>query len=256
MTILICATAFGGSLLTFFSGFGLGTVLMPVFGIFFPIQEAVALTAIVHLLNDFFKASLIGKYANKTVLIRFGIVALIFSFLGAKLLGLTSGIPSLKEYSIAGKFFEILPVKLVIAILIFVFTLIELLPFLNKFKVHAKYLPIGGALSGFFGGFSGHQGALRTMFLSKLKLSKEAFIGTGAMIAVLIDTSRLIAYSTDLFKIGLSKNVVLVICATISAMAGAWIGNKRLKKITMDGVHKIVAVTLLLFAVALGAGLI
>jgi hypothetical protein len=47
--VIIPAVALLASLLTFFSGFGLGTILLPAFAIFFPINIAVALTAIVHL---------------------------------------------------------------------------------------------------------------------------------------------------------------------------------------------------------------
>ena len=39
--LLLCLVAFGGSLLTFFSGFGLGTLLMPVLAVFFPIEIAI-----------------------------------------------------------------------------------------------------------------------------------------------------------------------------------------------------------------------
>ena len=53
--ILICLAAFLASLLTFFSGFGLGTILMPVFALFFPLEMAIALTGVVHLLNNLFK---------------------------------------------------------------------------------------------------------------------------------------------------------------------------------------------------------
>ena len=50
--LVICATAFIGSGLTLVSGFGLGTLLVPVFGLFFPIEVAISLTAIVHFLNS------------------------------------------------------------------------------------------------------------------------------------------------------------------------------------------------------------
>ena len=42
---LIAALA---SSLTFFSGFGLGTLLLPAFALFYPIELAVASTAVVH----------------------------------------------------------------------------------------------------------------------------------------------------------------------------------------------------------------
>jgi len=46
--VIICLAAFLASALTFFSGFGLGTILMPVFALFFPVEVAIGLTAIVH----------------------------------------------------------------------------------------------------------------------------------------------------------------------------------------------------------------
>ena len=54
--IVIGLVAFGVSLLTLFSGFGLGTLLLPAFAVFFPIEVAVASTAIVHAANNLFKA--------------------------------------------------------------------------------------------------------------------------------------------------------------------------------------------------------
>ncbi|WP_324712199.1 hypothetical protein [Flavobacterium columnare] len=53
--IIICIVAFIGAGLTLFSGFGLGTLLLPVFGLFFPIEIAITLTALVHFLNNVFK---------------------------------------------------------------------------------------------------------------------------------------------------------------------------------------------------------
>ena len=52
--ILISLAAFLTAILTFFSGFGLGTILMPVFAIFFPIDIAIALTGVVHFANNLF----------------------------------------------------------------------------------------------------------------------------------------------------------------------------------------------------------
>lgn len=62
--LIICAVALVVSALTLFSGFGLGTLLMPAFAIFFPIEIAIATTAIVHLANNIFKLVLVGKMAD------------------------------------------------------------------------------------------------------------------------------------------------------------------------------------------------
>ena len=53
--LIICTVALLVSALTLFSGFGLGTLLMPAFALFFPIEVAVAATAIVHLANNIFR---------------------------------------------------------------------------------------------------------------------------------------------------------------------------------------------------------
>ena len=53
--LVICAVALLASTLTFYSGFGLGTLLLPAFALFVPVEQAVALTAVVHLLNSLFK---------------------------------------------------------------------------------------------------------------------------------------------------------------------------------------------------------
>ena len=59
--------------LTLVSGFGLGTLLLPAFAVFFPIDAAVAMTAVVHLLNNLFKLALLGRQADRGVILRFGV---------------------------------------------------------------------------------------------------------------------------------------------------------------------------------------
>src|ERR1043165_8625577 len=70
---IVCLTALIGSLLTFFSGFGLGTMLLPAFALFFPMPLAITLVAIVHFLNNIFKLGLLGRAANRKLVLTFGI---------------------------------------------------------------------------------------------------------------------------------------------------------------------------------------
>jgi uncharacterized membrane protein YfcA len=254
--IIICLFALFGSGLTFFSGFGLGTLLVPVFAIFFPIDLAIALTAVVHFLNNIFKLILVGKSANRRIILRFGIPAILSAFLGAYVLTLIVNIAPLYTYTISDKIFYVTPVKLIIAILLFIFSLFDIVPKLTKLDFDEKYIPLGGLLSGFFGGLSGNQGALRTAFLIRANLTKEAFIATGVVIAVLIDISRLSVYSADILKVGDKIDYMLLISATLSAFAGAVLGNSLLKKITIKTLHLIVGVMLLVFSVVLAMGII
>ncbi|WP_245583697.1 sulfite exporter TauE/SafE family protein [Salinimicrobium xinjiangense] len=254
--IIICLFALLASGLTFFSGFGLGTILLPVFALFFPLDISIALVAIVHFLNNLFKLSLIGRKADKKVVLKFGIPAILAAFAGAYLLTLLSETEALISYSLAGKTFEITPLKLIIAFLLFVFALFDIVPRLMKLNFDPKYLPLGGVLSGFFGGLSGHQGALRTAFLIRAGLTKEVFIGTGIVISVFIDISRLTVYAADILKIRSEINYSLLIAATLSAFVGAAVGNKILKKITIETLHRAVGIMLLVFSVLLAAGIV
>jgi uncharacterized membrane protein YfcA len=146
--LAVAITSLLASGLTFFSGFGLGTLLMPVLACFFPVSVAVPLTAIVHFLNNLFKCSLTGKHANKKIILHFGIPAVCTAAIGATLLFRLSAHPILIHYQLLSHSISVEVVKLVMAVLIISFAAAELSPLLEK-----KILPLqspfwGGLLSG------------------------------------------------------------------------------------------------------------
>jgi len=200
--------------------------------------------------------ALVGKNTDKTVLKRFGIPAIIAAFAGAWLLMRITALPSLFEYSLWGKTFEITPVKLIISLILIVFSFFEILPSVQKWQFGKDKLILGGILSGFFGGLSGIQGALRSAFLIRSGLSKEAYIATGVVIASLVDFTRLSVYASRFAAARLHENVVLLLAATLAAIAGALIGKKLLKKVTLRSLQLLVAVMLIFISLALGLGLI
>ncbi len=253
---IISLAAFIVAILTFFSGFGLGTILTPVFMIFFPVELAIALTGIVHFFNNIFKLFLIGRHADREVLMRFGIPAVIAAVVGSWVLLNITDLAPLFSYTAFGKQLEVYPVKFIISILLIIFASIDLIPYFNTLQFGKDKLPIGGALSGFFGGLSGNQGALRSAFLIKAGLSKEAFIGTAVVVSTFVDFTRLSIYATRFTKSGLTDNLSLVVCATLAGIAGAYFGNKLLKKVTLRFLQVTIALLLILISLALGAGLL
>lgn len=253
---LIPLIAFAASLLTFFSGFGLGTLVAPAFMLFFPVDLSIALTGIVHFANNLFKLGLVGKLANKDVLLRFGIPAVAAAFAGSWLLLEISDMQVLYSYQLNDRTFEITLLKLTIAVLLIIFSLFELVPALKRIQFGMEKLPLGGLLSGFFGGLSGHQGAMRSAFLIRAGLSKEAFVATGVVIACFIDFTRLGVYAGRAAAFDISAHSTLLITAIVAAISGAVLGNRLLKKVTIAFVQYTVAILLLLISMALGAGLI
>lgn len=251
--VLIGVTALGASLLTFFSGFGLGTLLTVVFLQFFPIREAILLTAIVHLLNNVFKTIIMLREIDKKVLALFGLTAIAGAFLGAYVLNL---LPSseLTSYSIGERSYSIHLINCIIGALLIAFAIAELVPKLH-FKVNQKMLAFGGFLSGFFGGLSGHQGALRSSFLLKLNLKKEVFIGTGIAVSMLIDFTRIGTYFQDISFSTIENNLSHILAGVIPALVGSILGKLYLKKLSYQLLHYFVAIAIIVFSIALILGL-
>ncbi len=250
--IVILLVAFGASMLTFFSGFGLGTMLTPAFILFFPPEIAVAATAIVHFINNLFKLILIGRHTVWSVALKFGIPAILGAYAGARLLSLLS--TSDQVIHLLG--FETSGLNLVLGGLILLFALMELLPRLKDVQLSAKWLFPGGVISGFFGGLSGHQGALRSAFLVKLKLSKEQFVATGVVIACIVDTIRISTYATNFDMERIASMRPLLIMATLAAFGGALLGKYLLKKITIGLIQNIVGILMIIISILLFLGLI
>ncbi|HEY8378114.1 MAG TPA: sulfite exporter TauE/SafE family protein, partial [Nannocystis sp.] len=159
MYLVVGLVALLASGLTFFSGFGLGTLLMPAFALFFPVDVAVAMTAVVHLLNGLFKLVLVGREIDRRVAVRFGVPAVAAAMLGARLLVWLAALPALHTYTAFGRTLQITPAGLGVGVLMLLFAFVELAPGVKKLAIDPRYLPLGGLVSGFFGGLSGHQGA-------------------------------------------------------------------------------------------------
>jgi len=258
--LVVPLVALGASTLTLFSGFGLGTLLLPVFALFFPVAVAVAATAVVHFANNLFKLWLLKSHVHGRVLVSFGLPAVAAAIAGAWLLTRLSGQPALATWSAAGLEGEVTSVKLAMGALVIGFGLMELVPALERWRVPPRYLPVGGLLSGFFGGLSGHQGALRAAFLLPLGLSPSAFAGTQAALACLVDFARLVVYGMA-FLGGLMAGDqapipwALVGLACAFAFTGAWLGKRLLPRVTLEGLRLVTGGLLLLVGLTLLAGI-
>jgi len=237
----IGTVAFGASLLTFFSGFGLGSLLTPAFLFFFPPDVAIALTAVVHLLNNLFKFGLMRAHLDWAVFHRFGWMSLIGSLLGAVVLlyiGQWEPIPWMGGRRVA-------PLKPLIGGLLIVFSLFEMRPQSRLGAIPPTWLPWGGALSGFFGGLSGHQGALRSLFLLRMGLNPSAYVATGTAIALAVDLARIPLYGTRFGTELITAQAPVLLTAVASATAGAVLGKRMLKKLKVPWLQILVGLVMM-----------
>ncbi len=252
----ICITTFLASALTLFSGFGLGTILMPIVAIFLPVPIAIAITAIVHLLNKVFKLILLWRDVDRHVLIGFGIPAFVAAIPGAFLLGGLSRLPALTEYQLSGGTYYISPVKLVAGILLIIFATAEQWPFLKNRLILKWGLPLGGILSGFFGGLTGHQGAFRSAFLVQGSFSERGFIATNAAIAAMVDFIRIFIYGLTFDLASVETHAPLIWAAILASFLGVIIASEFLKKVTMAFIQRLIGVMMYILGVLLCLGLI
>lgn len=254
--IIVCGIVIIGALLTFFSGFGLGTLLLPTFSIFFPVSFAVAATGIVHFANNIFKFLLVYRNVNLKVLMKFGFPALLAAIIGSYLLISIGESSILFNYSIGYITAEITSLKILIGFLMLFFAIWEFIPQVEKLQFSPKYLPVGGLLSGFFGGLSGHQGAFRSAFLVKSGLNKEEFIATSNAIALIIDIARLSVYATGLKFEFIIGSAGIVIAAIFAAFTGTIIGNQLLKKTSLNFLKNLVGLFLAVMGILIILGIL
>ncbi len=260
MDILIVALVSAmASALTLVSGFGLGTILLPAFALFFPVPVAVAATGIVHLLNNIFKGALLYRDADWPAVFRIGLPALPAAILGAWLLAQLSATPPLFQLHLASNQFGPSAAGFSVGALLILFALLELWPRFQRLRAPASLMPLGGLLTGFFGGLTGQQGALRSIFLLRTGLTPQAFIASGVMIAILVDLVRISTYAASFSGTGIDlvgREALLVAVATGAAFAGAWLVARRLERITIGWIRTAVSGLMLLIGFAMMLGLV
>lgn len=258
MLFVICLVALLASFLTFFSGFGLGTLLLPAFTFFFPVEQAVAFTAVVHLCNNIFKSSLVFRNADWNIVFRFGIFTIPAAILGANLLQFFSSAKPIYQYNLFGNYVcQIEWGGIVVGFLMLFFAFYEFSSmFARQHKDSFKNLWLGGLISGFFGGLTGHQGAMRSAWLIRVISDKSIFIATGVMIAFLVDFSRLMVYSGTFREIHWDEYGTYLCFPVLSAFVGAFIGNRWLKKVTIQWVKVSVLFLLVLIGILTVLGIL
>jgi uncharacterized membrane protein YfcA len=254
--VVVTIAAFLASLLTLFSGFGLGTLLMPVVAVFFPVPVAVALTALVHLLNNLFKLAVLWRDIDWAVTWHFGVPALLATVPGAWLLGRLATLPPLTGYSVGGVDASVTPIKLTVGLLLIAFACAEWFSLDKRIELSRRLLPAGGVLSGFFGGLSGHQGAFRSAFLVHAGLDARRFIATNAAIASLVDVTRLLVYGLSLTLVLRQVDGTVIAAAAVAAFAGVLAGRLGIEKVTIGAIQRLVAVMLLCLGMLLVAGIL
>jgi hypothetical protein len=252
--ILIIFGAALASAFTFLTGFGLGTILLPVYLLAMGPALAVAAVAPVHLFHNLGKFMLLRSHVDRRILVQFGAPALAAAALGAWGLARLTDLPELGIWSLFGKTFSLCPLKLVIGLSLAVFSGWELLG--GGGCVRRVPLWVGGFASGLLGGLTGHQGAIRSAFFLGKNLPKETFIATGAAVACVVDFTRLAVYVQLFRSLGGSVPWPVIGAGIAGAAVGLWIGRIGLRNAPACTFRRIIGIALMVFGLGLASGVI
>ncbi len=232
--VFVLSITFLGSFIGTLTGFGMATIMMPVILLYMPLPQAFLFVSVVHWWANLWKVLLFRGGISLSLCLHFGLPAILFSVLGALL---TIYIPSAIFLKLFGG----------VLLIYVVFLLIY-----PSYKVpRNRFMAIlGGCCSGFMGGLIGIQGAVRSFFLSAFDLPKSVYISTGAVIALLVDTSRIITY----FSLGIRFMPILlwgVLFSIPISLLGTYLGKKLVHKIPQNYFRMVVALGLALLGVKL-----
>ena len=218
---------------------------------YYPPELAIALTGFVHFVNSALKSAL-NRAVNWKIVLVFGLPSLLAAVIGSVFLTMLSN-KTLILFDLTETLLT-RPVSLLKFIIGFFMMSFSILELTLKGKSSALPLWLGGALSGFMGGLSGHQGALRSVFLMNRVGEVSAFVSTAAFIGLMTDVSRNSIYLVNL-NWG-TVDITQLVLTVIAAAAGVLIGTRLLKKITFGFIQTVVSIGLFILGSATVTGLI
>ena len=206
MVITLIAAA-----LTVPAGFGLATMLTPVVLLWLPPHEAIAVVAIIHGAHNAWKLKVLRTNIDLAAVKRYGWALILGAIIGSLL---QSRIPSN-------------PLLLVVGIALIILPLLSVTEKWTKLRLGETEDRIGGFGSGFFGGLTGHQGALRALFLQKRLPDKLAYAATASILALVVDLTRVPIYLYFEGR-GIMDEYFLIIALVFAAIMGVQLGKKWL----------------------------
>jgi uncharacterized membrane protein YfcA len=224
--IAFLCCAFAAEVIGTMAGFGAATILTPVAALFMDMKTAIAVVAGFHLFGNASRLRFFGRHVDWRIWWQFGLTGVAMSLAGAFV---TSALPS---------------ATIMLAFGIFLLAYVALSVAAPRLSLPKSpgVLAGGGAVSGFIAGMLGTGGAVRSACLMAFGLPKEAYIGTSAAIALVVDATRLPVYAAGGLLSGPGLTVLLGLMAV--AFAGAWAGQRLVRRVSAGHFRAFVLVML------------
>jgi len=229
--IIFIIVGFFSEIVGTMAGFGSSTVYLPIASYFLDFRTALVLVAIFHFFGNISRITFFRHGLDKNVLLLFGIPSFVLSLFGAILVGNAS--------------------QTLLKFLLGVFLIVISATLLLRPKValpaSAKSFIVGGGISGFIVGLIGTGGALRALFLTGLKMEKEKYIATAAVIALGTDATRIPSYLSAGFLSVEYYYLIPILFAT--AILGSYVGRRIVTRTDQDKFKKLVLIAIILASI-------
>ena len=210
------------------AGFGIGSLLTPVFATQVPLKLAVAAVSIPHLLATGIRFLMMREHVDRRLLWSFGI----FSALG----GLAGALAHRWATSPA--------LTIVFGCALLLASLSELTGAARRVQLRGASAWIAGAMSGILGGLVGNQGGIRSAALLGFRTTRAAFVATATAVALLVDGARMPVYLWLEGK-ALVDLLVPIGIACAGCVAGTFWGRKVLERMPEAVFRRVIAMLIL-----------
>ncbi|MDB9834763.1 sulfite exporter TauE/SafE family protein [Candidatus Poseidoniaceae archaeon] len=220
LVVFSLVATFLAAALTVPAGFGLATMITPVVFLWLDPHEAVAVVAIVHGSHNAWKLKVLRQSVDYEAVKRYGWAMVVGALIGAAL----------------NTAVEADPLLLIVGIALVMLPLLSISEKWTNYRLPEAEDRIGGFGSGFFGGLTGHQGALRAMFLQKRLPDKAEYAATAAVLALVVDLTRIPVY-VALEGWQILDAGWLILGLVLAAVLGVQLGKRWLKKWKSDTIR-------------------
>jgi hypothetical protein len=214
------------------TGFGIGSLLTPVFALTMDTRLAVAVVAIPHVVGTAVRFRLLRSRIDRKVLLGFGLTSAAGGLAGAALQEIASS----------------RGLNVVFGVLLLFAAFSELTGLGRRMHFHGWLAWAAGALSGLLGGLVGNQGGIRSAALTGFNLPKDTFVGTATAIALFVDGARLPIYLARQHE-EMVPQWPAIATATAGVVVGTVIGGRLLRRVPETWFRRLLAIAL----VALGS---
>ena len=229
--LLLVAVAAGA--IAAVAGFGVGSLLTPLFALYVGTKTAVAAASVPHFIGTSVRLWLLRANVDRALLWRFGLTSAAGGLAGALLHEAAS---SRALAMIFG------------ALLVFA-GVSEITGYARRWRLHGSLAWVAGAASGLFGGLVGNQGGIRSAAMLGFDVTKERFVATATASALFVDVARMPVYVVA-ERQEVAAIWPLVLLATAGVEAGTLAGERLLARVPDRRFRQVVGTIILLLGIA------